>query len=284
MIALQYFINSLGLFLNNQVATPLTSVGPALPIVVAELPAVTISMQELTCGRVGVGGNPSNLVQGSLQVALTLDLSDPVVNFPDETVNLLAEDRRNIQIPHQPLVDTNGSSPEFLGQDDVSVLLEGAPVTVVQEEPENAQCRLTTATGNLEFGMALPVTGELVITYRIGQWEAETTRCTGMLQIDIFASGIADTDLLSNQVSLALSSRPQNIMQGLTRLSPVAWGAIEKAGIPRGHTRLRTLRYSFTFDHEQPVISTGGGPIRTIDVWSAMGPEQFLITKRENHE
>lgn len=282
MIALQYFINSLALFLDGQVGTSLTTVGPVRPSAVSELPAVTLSMAELTCSKVGVGGNPSNLLKGSLLVSLTLDLANPVVVFPDETVNLLSGDRRNVQIPHQPLVDQNGSTPEFLGQNDISVTRDGTVITVVQAPPGNGQCRLTTGTGNLQFGSALPATGELVILYRIGQWEAETTRCTGLLQIEIFDRGAANTDQLSNEVSLALSRK--NIMKGLTRLSPVTWGAIEKPAAPGGNTRLRTLCYNFTFDHEQPVISTGGGPIRTIDVWSAMGPEQFLITKRENHE
>ncbi|MGE4560919.1 MAG: hypothetical protein AB7E77_12020, partial [Desulfobulbus sp.] len=125
-------------------------------------------------------------------------------------------------------------------------------------------------------------TGTLAIHYFIGQWEAETTRCTGLLQLDVFASGAAGTEQLSNEVSLALAGNPQTIAKGLTRLTPVRWGAIERPTYPKGHTMTRTLQYGFTFDHEQPKISTGGGPIRIID--TAMGPEQFFITKRDNHE
>ncbi len=285
MIALQYFINSLAVFLDDAVETTLTTVGAVRPSKVSELPAVTLSMAELTCAKVGVGGNPSNLVHGSMQIALTLDLADPVILFPDnEAVNLLSEDRITVQIPHQPLVDLNGASPEFLDQSDITATLDDTAVTVVPTPPQNGQCRLHTATGIMEFGAALPATGQLVILYRIGQWEAETTRCSGLLQVDVFASGAADTEQLSNDIAVALSRKPHNIMRGLTRLSPVTWGAIETPAAPKGNTMLRTLRYNFTFDHEQPVISTGGGPIRIIDVWSAMGPEQFFITKRDNHE
>ncbi len=284
MIALQFFIDSLAHYLDEQTAIPLTSVGAVRPKVVAELPAITLSLAELSCGTAGVGGNPSNLVTGSMELALTLDLANPVVRFPDETVNLLDDERRTLQIPHQPLVDRNGFSPAFLGGDDITVTLDSAIMSVVPTPPVNGQCRLSGATGQMEFGTALPATGSLAIFYRIGQWEAETTRCSGLLQIEIFASGPEATGQLTNDVSLALSARPQSILPGLSRFSPVAWGSIHAAGIPRGNTMLRTLGYRFTFDHEQPVISTGGGPIRTIDVRSAMGPEQFIITKRDNHE
>ena len=285
MIALQYFVNSLALYLEDQVATSLFRVGVILPNTVTELPAITLSLAELACSKVGVGGNPSNLVKGSMQISLTVDLANPVVTFPDnEAVNLLSEDRTALQIPHQPLVDRDGSRPEFLEQSDLTVTFDGTGVIVVQTPPQDGECRLNTVTGLLEFGVAPPVTGALVVLYRIGQWEAETTRCSGLLQVDIFADGAANTEQLSNEVLVALSSKTQNIMKGLTRLSPVTWGAIERPVAPRGQTRNRTLRYSFTFDHEQPVISTGGGPIQIIDVWSAMGPEQFSITKRDNHE
>ena len=285
MIALQYFVNTLALFLEDQVVTSLSRVGVVRPNTVTELPTVTLSLAELACCKVGVGGNPSNLVKGSMQLALTVDLANPVVIFPDnEAVNLLSDDRTTLQIPHQPLVDRNGSSPEFLEQSDLTVTLDGTGVIVVQTPPLDGQCRLNTVNGILEFGAALSATGALVILYRIGQWEAETTRCSGLLQVDIFAAGAANTEQLSNEVLVALSSKTQNIMKGLTRLSPVTWSAIERPASPRGQTWLRTLGYSFTFDHEQPVISTGGGPIQIIDVWSAMGPEQFSITKRDNHE
>ncbi len=285
MIALQSFVNSLVLFLQSQVVTSLTTIGVVRPNVVAELPAVTLSLLELKCSKVGVGGNPSNLVQGSMQLALTVDLADPVVVFPDnEAVKLLSDDRTTLQIPHQPLVDRDGSRSDFLEQSDITVTLDGTGMSVVQTPPQDGQCRLNTRNGLLEFGSALPGTGALVILYRIGQWEAETSRCSGMLQVEIYAGGTTDTEQLSNEILTALSSKTHNIMKGLTRLSPVAWGAIEKPVVPKGQTMFRTLRYSFTLDHEQPVISTGGGPIQIIDVWSAMGPEQFSITKRDNHE
>lgn len=285
MIALQDFVNSLASFLSGRVTTSLFRVGVIRPNTVAELPAVTLSLSELQCSKVGVGGNPANLVRGSLQLGLTVDLANPLIVFPDsEAVNLLSDDRMSLQIPHQPLVDRNGSRPEFLEPDDLAVTLDGTGVDVVQTEPQEGQCRLNTFTGILEFGAVLAGTGALVILYHIGQWEAETTRCRGLLQVDVFASGATDTEQLSNEVLLALADKTQNIMQGLTRLSPVTWGAIVKPVAPKGDTWLRTAGYSFTFDHEQPVISTGGGPIQIIDVWSAMGPEQFSITKRDNHE
>jgi hypothetical protein len=285
MIALQTFINSLGQFIDNQVATSLTTVGAVRPYVVAELPAVTFSLGDLSCGTVGVGGNPSNLITGALQVELNLDLADPVITFPgNDTVNLLAADRLSLQMPHSPLVDRDGATPEFLSAADLTVTRNETPFSVVQTLPGAGQCRLGTAGGLLEFGGPLPATGNLVVRYHIGQWEAETTRCTGLLQVDIFSTGATNTERLSNEVSLALASNPRTIAKGLTRLTPVSWGAIERPDAPRGNTMARTLQYGFTFDHEQPIISTGGGPIRIIDVWSGMGPEQFFITKRDNHE
>ena len=242
MIALQYFVNSLALFLEGQVTTSLSTVGVVRPNTVTEVPAVTLSLAELKCSKVGVGGNPSNLVKGSMQISLSVDPANPVVVFPDnEAVNLLSNDRTTLQVPHQPLVDRNGSRPEFLEQSDLTVTIDGTGVIVVQTPPLEGECRLNTLTGSLEFGEALPLIGALVILYRIGQWEAETTRCSGLLQVDIYATGAVDTEQLSNEVLLALSSKTQNIMKGLTRLSPVTWGAIEKPAAPGGQTRLRTL-------------------------------------------
>jgi len=283
VIALQTLISSLAQFLDARVTTGLTTVGPVQPYVVAELPAVTITLAKLTCSMVGVGGNPSNLLSGALRVELDLDLTNPVITFPgNETVNLLAADRLSLHMPHSPLVDRDGATPEYLAGDDLTVDLNGTPLAVVQDVPGAGQCRLAPADGTLEFGVSLPVTGTLMLQYFIGQWEAETTRCAGLLQLDIFASSGADTEQLSNEVSLALAGNPQTIAKGLTRLSPVRWGAIQRPKYPKGQTMARTLQYGFTFDHEQPKISTGGGPIRIID--TAMGPEQFFITKRDNHE
>jgi len=283
VIALQALISSLAQFLDARVTTGLTTVGPVQPYVVAEIPAVTITLAKLTCAKVGVGGNPSNLLSGALAVELNLALSNPVITFPNnETVDLLEADRLSLRMPHSPLVDREGVTPEYLNEDDLTVTLNGTPLTVVQSTPSTNQCRLAPAGAMLEFGTPLPATGTLVIQYFIGQWEAETTRCAGMLQFDIFASGAAGTEQLSNEVSLALAENPQTIAKGLTRLSPVRWGAIQRPRYPKGQTMARSLQYGFTFDHEQAKISTGGGPIRIID--TAIGPEQFFITKRDNHE
>lgn len=279
MIALRTLVDNLATLLRAEATTSLTTVGPVRPLVVADLPAVTLSMTDLHCAKVGVGGNPSNLITGSMQLQLTMDLANPVVVFPDnEAVNLLAADRRSLQIPHRPLVDVDGASPEFLAPGDISVTHNAATFTVVQTPPAAGQCRLTTASGRLEFGAPLAATGSLTVRYRIGQWEAETTRCAGRLQVEVYASGAAATEQLSNEIGTVLSRNPQRIMPGLTRLSALSWGAIDRPVLPKGNTMLRTLQYNFTYDHEQPVIGTGGGPIHIIDVRSAMGPEQFFIT------
>lgn len=282
MIALQAFIDNLSVFLGDQITASAPAVGAVRPHAVSGVPAVTLSMTKLTCTTVGVGSNPSNLVQGSMPVSLTLDLANPIVTFPDnETVNLVGEDRKTLQIPHQPIVNINGSNPEYLHQNDISVTIDSDSVGVTQTEPEPGQCRLSGRTGIMEFGTALGAGGRLVVLYRIGQWEAETTRCSGLLQVDIFGNGRTQTEELSNEVAVALSQKPQDIMSGLTKLSPVAWGAVERPAPLIGSTMQRALCYSFMYDHEQPVLSTGGGPIRVIDITSTMGPEHFLIKKEE---
>lgn len=282
MIALQFFLDNLTGFLGDGITTFQTTVGAVLPHVVEEVPAVTLSMTQLDCATVGVGGNPGKMVQGVMPVSLTLDLANPVITFPgNETVKLLSEDRKNLQIPHHPLVDTDGSSPEYLQQSDVSVTVGAVDLAVTQTVPESGQCRLSGTTGVMELGTPLGTSGELVVFYRIGQWEAQITRCSGRLQVDVFGQDTTATELLSNEVAALLSQNPREIMNGLTRLSPVKWGAIEKPVAPKGNTMRRTLCYSFTFDHEQSVLGTGGGPIRVIDVNSEMGPEHFLIKKED---
>lgn len=282
MIALQSFLDNLRGFLGEGITTSQPTVGTVLPHAAEEIPAVTLSMSQLDCATVGVGGSPGKMVQGVMPVSLTLDLANPVITFPgNETVNLLSEDRMNLQIPHHPLVDNDGSSPEYLQQSDVSVTVDAVDLAVTQTEPESGQCRLSGTTGVMELGTPLGVSGELIVFYRIGQWETQITRCSGLLQVDVFGQDTTATESLSNEVAALLSQNLQEIMNGLTRLSPVTWGAIEKPAVPKGNTMRRTLCYSFNFDHEQSVLGTGGGPIRVIDVSSEMGPEQFLIKKEE---
>ncbi len=278
MMALQSFMEGLAARLLAQVPTSMISVGPLEPYYVSEIPAVTISLSRLSHNSVGVGGNPRNLARGALALELVLDLANPVVVFPDETVTLLAADRLSVQVPHQPLVDVNGSRPEYLGANDLQVDLDGAGMEVVATPPGNNQCRLASADGMLEFASPLPSGGNLRVHYLLGAWEVATSKFTGIVTLRIYASGAADTERLSMEVATVLSWKPQDIISGLTKLIPLEWGPVVRAGRPAGQTKVRSLCYEFAFDHEQPIINTGGGPIRAIDVRSTMGPEQFLIT------
>ncbi|MGI6655686.1 MAG: hypothetical protein ACOX5Z_02450 [Desulfobulbus sp.] len=286
----QALIDNLAAVLRAEAATPLALSGPVRPSRTDELPALTLSLPELDCAPPGVGGNPPGMVRGVMALQLSLDLAQPTTTFADgETVHLLADDRRSLHLPHQPLVSRHGDSPDTLGPEDCTVRIDSEALAVVREAPGAGQCRLRTAEGLLVFGEPLPPAGTLTIDYQLGQWAVSVSRCSGLLRIEVFAEDAPAVERLSNAVGRVLA-RPEPLLPGLIRLTPAAWGAIDRPVAPPDEAMRRTLQYRFTYEHQQPVIGTGGGPIRVIEVRSfgpgtgTVLPEQYSITQRGNHE
>lgn len=254
----------------DAVAAHLTAVLPAatkvtatMPRVVADLPAVVLSVIEASPLGAGVGGQPAGLTTGALPLSVAIALNDPVLRFGAETVTLLSADRRTLQLPHSPLVDADGGDVGPLAPGAVTMSIGPTVITVVAGAPAANQVQVDRVTGIARFGTALPNVGTLNVTYFLGQWEADTARFTATLQAEVFANGAAALDTLSRQVAAALAGQR---VSGLSQVAPLAWGAMAPPGTPDGTTLLRRQSWRCRFEYSDPRVITGGGPIRGVQV------------------
>jgi hypothetical protein len=249
-------------------------IGDGYPVAADELPAVTISIADVSERLRGIGRLPAPTLTGALRVDTSLDLANPVVSFGDEEVRLLSDDRRTVQLAHGPLVRADGTATPPWGVADISVVRSGTALTPVDGPPGAGEVQVLPDTGQLLFPSALAASGTLVIGYFVGEWEVRTARYQGTLSLETFATDLAGVDALSRQVDLALEDAP---IAGLHQLSPRAWGPVAAIDTTRGSSRGRALTYRFDFELIEPKLATGGGLIATVAVDSSPGSEHFAV-------
>lgn len=257
-----------------------TKVGTTMPRVVADLPVVVLSVIDAEPLGAGVGGRPRGLTSGALALQVAIDLADPVLRFPDESVPLLSADRRTLQLPHSPLVDPDGGDTGPLAPGAVT-LQRGAQVySVVDGTPGPTQVQIGRDSGSARFGAPLPATGTLQAQYFIGRWESDTVRFTAVLQADVFASGGPALDSLSRHLAQALATHR---VAGLSQVAPQAWGPMAPPTDPKGNTLHRRLSWRCRHEYDDPRILTGGGPIRGVAVTltprPGAAPGVFTVTR-----
>ena len=250
-------------------------IGAGYPIAADELPAVTISIAEVTERLRGIGRLPAPTLTGALRVDTSLDLANPVVVFGDEEVRLLSDDRRVVQLANGPLVRADGTATQPWGLEDITVVRSGTTLTPVEGAPGAGEVQVLPDTGQLRFPAALAAAGTLVLGYFVGEWEVRTARYQGTLSFETFATDLAGVDALSRQVDVALMDAP---ISGLHQLSPQAWGPVAAIDTTRGGSRGRALTYRFDFELIEPKL-TGGGLITTVAVDSSPGSEHFAVTR-----
>lgn len=241
-------------------------VGSALPVAVAELPALVLSLDELR--RQGAGlGERASLVIGALPVTARIDLANPVL--PEEpTFNLLSADRLRLVLPHGGWVKDDGSDG-LLSPADLQVSVDNVARTVVNAAPLADQVRPDAGSGTLLFGAPLPAAGNVLATYRIGQWERRVQPIAGVLHIDVRAVSSADVAALSAALLDALDSdagRPG----GLRKLAPLALGAVALADPAQAGARGQALRFSFEYEHIIDRLDSSGGVIRRVPITSRL--------------
>jgi hypothetical protein len=257
-----------------------TAVGPLQPIAVGDLPAVVVSLLEVTPTMPAVGRTPAPVRVGALEVERSIDLADPVLHFPGEDVPLLSSDRRLLQLPHGGIVRADGSDVLPFAAVDLGVTLDATTFTPVNAPPGPTECRPDPVIGAVTFGAALPSTGTLEVRYFVGEWEVAVERYAGVVTVEAFAASPADATDLSDQV-VDLLSRPTDVV-GVRRLDPNAVGAVVPAGF--GTAARRALTYRFDYEHEVATIRTSGGPIRSVAVASESDAttESFTVTREGN--
>lgn len=255
--------------------------GAALPGSALELPAVVLSVSDVRQALTGLGRQPVLSRKGALQVEPSVDLAQPALVFGDETVDLLSADRRTLQAPHSPWVRKDGTPPPLTAAD-IRVHLGATALTLVGTPPAAGQFRADPVRGQLTFGAPLPTSGRLSLLYFIGEWESRATRYEGVLAVDVFATSATNVDTLSRAVLQALQPDRACPIAGFGPLSSASYGVIAPSGVAGdGVARTRNMTFSFDYEYQEAVITTGGGPISDVSVditvTGAAAPEHFDV-------
>ncbi len=186
---------------------PGVTVSDAEPGGAADLPAVTLAITGATAEIAGIGRVPRGTRTGALEVALDVDLANPVLDLGDgESLLLVPADRRSLILPSGPLVRADGTTEDPFTAADVEVL-DTAAWTVVGTVPTGKQVRPDVDAGLLRFGQALPASGTLHVEHHIGLWDTVVSRYQGQLEVRVAAQGAALKALVRN-VAGVLDERP----------------------------------------------------------------------------
>jgi hypothetical protein len=261
-------LSALANHLASVLTAPVPPIGPVQPAADEDLPAVAVSLEDVEPTLVAIGRTPAAVRTGALRVDTSIDLADPVLRLPGETVTLLSPDRRLLQLPHGGVVRADGGDQPPFGPTDVVITRGGTTFTPVGVDP---------VTGAVTFGEALPPTGTLALRYFVGTWEAAVERHAGLLTLDAYAATAADALSLSDRLVDALGRGAG--VPGLHRLDLTAAGPVVPAGF--GTARRRSLTYRFDFEREVATVQTSGGPIRSVvaDVETDTETESFTVTR-----
>lgn len=244
-------------------------IGVAEPVVVAELPAVVLWLEEVHHLGAGLGERASLISDGALPVSARIDLANPVLP-EDLSFRLLSADRRTLVLPHGGWVKADGTSG-LLASADLQVTVAGAPRTLVNAAPGAAEVRPDAAIGTLLFGAALPAAGIVQASYVLGQWERRMTPIAGALRIDVRAANASDVLALSDAVMAALDADADSDLTLPRGLHKVRLGQVSSIGAANAilaGARGRSLAYSFEYEHEVNRPDSSGGVIRRIPITS----------------
>lgn len=240
-----------------------TKVVTSTPQLASDLPAVVLALRGCQPVGSGVGGKPRGVVEGALRVDADIDLASPVLSFPDDTVTLLSPDRLVLQLPHSPLVNADGVTSGPLAIADARLRLGATTFALTAAAPAAGEVRIERDTGVCTFGAPLPATGVLDARYFLGSWEVDTIRLQGELVVDCFADSAAAVDTLSRAVAELLR---RGAVAGLDECVASDWGAIDQPSPTFTAARRRSLAYRFRCELDEPLVATGGGPIRSVAV------------------
>jgi hypothetical protein len=271
-------------FLQPRLNNPtMDSIGGGVPRRQNDLPAIVISMEGVDVSGGGLGGHGTGERTGALEVRSDIDLSDPVLRFPDGTVELLSPDRRVLTLPHGGLVATDGDPNTPITEADITVERNGNPLTLVPNNPGPNEFTLNRVPAELTFGAPLPGSGTITARHRVGRWEEETIEMAGTLHLDLYAGSVSDIEATTNQIYTLLTV---SAIPGLRRLAPMAMGPIDFPERPGNNNRYRRLSFAFAYEYTEPRLPTGGGIISTIDATSRLdggeGEEQETLPLAQN--
>ena len=227
---------------------------------------MTVSLTDAVPGFRGLGELPAPPQSGALRVEVAIDLTDAVLHLPGEDVPLLSSNRRVFQLPHGGVVRADGGDVAPFAATDLLVRRGATTFSPVHEAPAAGQVQLDIASGTLTFPSPLPATGTLELGYFVGLWEVRVERFVATVVIDIAHDDPDEHAVLTEAIEAALRANEWPAGAGMRSIEPIALSpATPMPGLPAAN-RTRSLMYRCDVERIEPVITTSGGPIRTIEV------------------
>ena len=228
-------------------------IGAGYPIAAEELPAVTISIAEVTERLRGIGRLPAPTLTGALRIDTVPRPGEPgrVVRRRGGAAPVGRPPRRPTRQRAARAGGRHGDTAVGPARTSPSSAV-ATTLTPVEGAPGAGEVQVLPDTGQLRFPAALAATGTLVLGYFVGEWEVRTARYQGTLSLETFATDLAGVDALSRQVDVALVDAP---ISGLHQLSPQAWGPVAAIDNTRGGSRGRALTYRFDFELIEPKLN-----------------------------
>lgn len=267
------FLDAVAAYLASQVLTPVVDpgrLGVTEPFVAADLPGIVLSLDESTRLRIGLGER-ADVMTGALPVRSTIDLADPRL-AGDPTVSLLDATRRRLTLPHGGQVRADGAEGA-LGSADLVVTLGVNSFVVVPGVPAAGEVRADAATGVLDFGAALPATGQIEARYFLGVWERRAERIAGRLRVLGCAASAADAaSLLAAAIGHLLAPEARSAIRLLPSMTLTSLSAVIHRPAPDGVAPVtvahfvRFATFAFEFQHLIDQPESSGGIIRRIPI------------------
>jgi hypothetical protein len=247
-------------------------VGGEAPAAAADVPRITVSLEDVVPSVRGLGAFPSPPLTGALRVETSVDLADTELHLDGEDVELLSGDRRVLQLPHGAVVRASGDDTPPYSTGDLLVRLGATTFTPVHAPPAATQVRLDIPSGALTFLDPLPTSGTLELGYFVGVWDVGVERFRATVHLDMAADDGAALETLSTAVETALAPGRQLAARGFRSIEPRALSAAVPIAGVAGAQRTQRITYAVEFESITPVIPSAGGPIRVVDVDSVFDP------------
>lgn len=236
--------------------------GFAQPVAGDILPLLALSLSEVARVDIGLGGGTTEVTDGALQIISTIDLANPVLAGA-QGFSLLDGPRTGLTLPHGGLIRVD-AVVAALGPGDLTVTVDGRPRTLAAANPGADEYTADPQVGQLNFGAALPASGDLVAIYHIGIWERATTLVRGLLDLGCWDSDAAQLVTVSNAAVQALLNAQGAALPGLQRIALESLGEIAEAQLTAPFAQRRLARLRFEYEHIVDVPMSSGGVIARV--------------------
>lgn len=239
-------------------------VGPALPALPAEAPAIVLALADVE--RIHSASRTTEPSTEALARDETIDLAAAAPPAPAESAPISA-DRREWLLASGGLVRADGTEG-MLGAADMTVRVAGEPFTLVRSPARDGEVSVEAGNGRLRFAVPLPDAGLLRVSYFVAATQRQVTWLRGTLLLSVHDRDARIVENLSVAATRALLRTPPNGVRELTLESLSAIGAPDPLA---AQTRARSARLRFQFEHVETTAATSGDRIRSIPVATPIG-------------